>query len=179
MSFFEDPVYYPVPNQDANQDTYYTRGTLVSEQYYHELLYLNDQLVLALDYSSSASAGNSLLVADDPNLGYSPYGYPYVSINGSYTGQDNTQYSISYGDGYGSFLTTDIYVLQQDGTVLDQGALGLQPGGYLSAFRGLDNQLDIELAFRWDGMNAPIDLLVIPAIFDQMDFFDAPLNPGG
>lgn len=181
---FEIPLYEATYNAGI-----YTRGALLSSQGFTQGLYLDGTAVLYFDWGTNADyyAANP---AYDTLIGEQPYQYnqqwatnyqygnaPLGGLNAD--GSYSLVYSI-YSD-TDVFLSTDVTILTQAGQKLDAGALVpslIDPqanGHFLRDFRGLDNSYDIELTFRSIYLSAPIDLLVIPEIFNNMDMFDLPI----
>jgi hypothetical protein len=121
---------------------------------------------------------NDSLLADGP--------YPYESSWDTWIDYDDQKVTFKYCVYCGSpddvLLQTDVRILTQDGTVLNPGgtlhwqaqdALYYGDGG-LRHFRGLSNSYSIELTFSSNLLSAPIDLLVMPEVFNHFDFFDMP-----
>jgi len=71
-----------------------------------------------------------------------------------------------------TFLSMEFRVLDDDGKVHDLSAM---PSGLVQGdFRGLDNNLNLEVTFDAPNFSAPIDLMFIPSVFDSMDILDLP-----
>lgn len=143
-------------------------------QGYSEALRLDDKLVLNFDYyaDSSKSGGlNATQIADAPTVTNTTH---WTSgIRHGKSGDALLDYDVSGK----AVLYTDVTVLTGEGKRVDVNRLVPQ-AAYLRDFRGLDRSLNIELTFSSVYLKAPIDLMVIPAFFDTMDFFDIPLTNG-
>jgi hypothetical protein len=168
----------------------YYRGELLPQGFEQELhingspvqylAWLADSEYYSDPQSEGYSPNNDSFIADGP--------YAYESSwdeNTDYDGQKvSFNYCIYCETEQDVFLTTELRVLTQDGTVLDPLSVlhpdvryGFQYGEGetgLRFFRGLDNAYSIELTFLSPLLSAPIDLLVIPEIFNHFDFFDMP-----
>lgn len=153
------------------------RGALLP-QGYSQSLHLDGQAsVLSFQYYADSSKyavgnGDAAQIADAPTISKST-GWSEGIRHGK-----NGDALLNYDDVNGkAVLYTDVTVLTGEGKLVDANKL-VPTAQYLRDFRGLDNSLNIELTFSSAYMKAPIDLMVIPAFFDSMDFFDVPLTNG-
>lgn len=140
-------------------------------------------------YTGSATSGLSLVFTHQL---YQSYYNDYI-VAGRQLSYNNNYYSsywqtnqtvtadggISLGLNFGGpdFLTTEFRVLDNEGNIID---LSSAPGGLVDHdFKGLDNELNLEVTFNAPVFSAPIDLMFIPEVFDSMDILDLPYSSNG
>lgn len=181
---YQIPLFQPVYNAGT---TGYDRGAIFDSQGFTQDLYMDGTAVQHISWVNDTSyyesdPNSQTLIGDNINYDYDNY----WATNDSNTdppgglNADGT-YSLVYSV-WGTqqvFLQTDVAVLTQNGQKLDAGSLvpvlaDSFADHFLHDFRGLNNNYNIELTFKSIYFSAPIDLLVIPEIFDKMDMFDVP-----
>ncbi len=150
------------------------RGALLP-QGFSQRLDINDQAVHYFDWLADASAfvtenAAGAYVAYPPDTYDDWDSFSFDEADGSV----RFEYSIFSS----VFLETDVRLLAQDGTVVPLTDKVSEPA-FLRDLKGFDNAYNLEVTFRSVYLSAPIDLLIIPEIFDAFDFYDLPVQSGG
>lgn len=178
---------------DEYDNELYDAGPLNTEQGYSQGLYLNGRPVFYFEYLTDKSYFDHERQNDPLDCDYctivqtslpisnQPYSYDYWSVSSNQFALGGAVHDY-YSDYYyysPPFLSVDVRVLDQSGQAQD--IYSVVPAyrddryaGLPRDFKGVDNAFNIELTFRSQYLRAPIDLLVIPEVFDLMDFFDVP-----
>jgi len=164
VSTYGDPLYSAVFNGVG-----YDPGNIYTEQSISRDLYANGVLLF--------SYVNSIYTLTDP-------GYPgltmadYSSIQSAWN--TNTYATADGGVGIvlddysSSFLAAEFRVLENDGYMYDLSSMAA--GNVMfQDFKGLDSSLNLELTLDAPGFSAPIDLMMVPEVFDAMDILALPV----
>lgn len=149
-------------------ETYYRYG--LQRQGFTQLLWLNNIPTHGMSWLAYPVGDPAMLLADAPGS------------------EDSYEKWMNWGETYDSvtlnyavfseeppFLSTDIRVLDMEGNAqeITEGLVYAYPD-HLYAFRGVNSQYNIELTFNSPVFSAPIDLLVIPDIFNHFEMFEIP-----
>jgi hypothetical protein len=199
---YEVPTYYATYiGQDVNSNYLYDKGAINPTQGFSQGLYLDGQAIFYFDYldnkasydsyrvnDPNACTGCNVVVTSAPIASNSPYSYDQWYVTNTQTmdanyntvGQTYTYNTQCCGNGT-PFLTTNMVVLDNVGNLqnLYNVAPNMDYNQLPRDFKGIDNSLNIELTYVSPYMKAPIDLMIIPEVFDAMDMFDVPSTTGG